>query len=75
MSGNVLEWVWNTKGRVYKENAVDPVYVSPQTTERGVRGGWIIDREVMNVSTRYFQSANKTSRFKGFRLVRTIPKP
>ena len=62
MSGNVFEWVWDTTGRTYDKNIIDPVFFDKSKSERGARGGcWILAEDKMDVGARFFQPANQVT--------------
>ena len=74
MSGNVLEWVWDS-WRDYKSSSViDPVYVDTLSSVRVLRGGsWDSDARDTRVSRRGRLDASLHFYSLGFRFLRSIP--
>jgi len=74
MTGNVYEWVWDTKERPYStEKVVDPVYEDGDRAKRMFRGGsWNTVASMCSISYRRWSYADIASENKGIRLVRNI---
>ena len=72
MSGNVLEWAWDTYREDPPSAANDPVV--EDGTRRVVRGGnWRNDHTIVRVSTRYGRNPESGGAVSGLRLVLAAP--
>ena len=74
MSGNVLEWVWDSWQREYESATSDPVYIDESGSYCIYRGGsWYNDARFTRVSFRYGINASTRNFDLGFRFLRTVP--
>ena len=74
MSGNVLEWVWDSWQREYDSTTTDSVYVDMSCPTRVSRGGsWYDYAGYARVSRRSRGLASDRFFNQGFRFLRTIP--
>jgi|GEM_PF-3666291 len=72
MTGNVYEWVWDTKERPYNSDpCIDPVYEAGDSAKRMFRGGgWNTIVSMSSISYRRWSYADVGADNKGIRLVR-----
>jgi len=75
MSGNVLEWVWDTwDPKAYKKGAVTDPVINTSNSRRVVRGGGF-DQDItrLRTSARLHREPSSRSANRGFRLIRRLP--
>lgn len=72
MSGNVWEWVWDSKGDYHSDETIDATSLR-STRFRMLRGGsWLDDSDRARVTYRYLYYIDYEDSIVGFRVARHL---